>query len=343
MFKSLRLENFRSYEKAEFELGPGINIVVGPNGSGKTSILEALYLIDRGVSFRGEASSLIRRGAEWARVDAADASHRYALKLQSGEGGTRKSLLADDKPVARGATRTILFEPDQLRVVHGPPELRRAWLDELLGRLEASYPLALKNYQRALRQRNSLLAHGSSDDLFVWEMKMSEYGALVAEGRRGLVERLNERLNELYQAVSGSRDVLQLGYSTPFGENYSSDFLAALGNRRDSERRYGFTTVGPHREDLTINFNGLPAAPHASRGERRTIYLSLKFMELGLIETAYGQKVVLLLDDLFGELDDRRKRHLQAALHDHQIIITSTDDHPIQGALPAAKRVIRLR
>lgn len=342
MFKSLRLQNFRSYQDQSFEFGPGVNVVLGPNGSGKTNLLEALYIMSRGSPYRGDTSSLIRHGADWSRIDAQTKNDSYTMKIRAVEESARKQLLKNDQPTRSTNIQVVLFEPDQLRMVHGPPELRRGWLDELLAATELTYALALKNYQRSLRQRNALLGHGRDDDLFVWEMKMSEYGAVVAHSRRRLINHLSGRISELYQSISGSKDKVELSYTSAFGETYASEFLRGLSERRARDRHIGFTVVGPHRDDLAIRFNRSSVADTASRGERRTLYLALKFIEVALVEAATGQPVVLLLDDLFGELDDRRKRHLQSVLVEHQIIITSTDDHPATGILPASKRVIKL-
>lgn len=342
MFKTLRLQNFRNYSDAEFTFGEGVNVVVGPNGSGKTNLLEALYFVTHGKSFRTDISALIANRADWARLDALHGGQELILKLTSGENGVRKQLQKDSKVVHESGVRVVLFEPDQLRMVHGPPELRRAWLDNLLIQLEPAYALGLKNYQRTLHQRNVLLRSGREDDLFVWEIKMSEYGAFIAGIRTQLVANFAERVNELYGAFSGSKDKVAIKYDTPFTESYGSQFLKVLGENRDHDRHRGYTTLGPHRDDLRIEFNKLPIGDIASRGERRTLYLALKFLEAALIESKFEQKAVMLLDDLFGELDDRRKRLLQKTLSDNQIIITSTDDHPIAGSLPATKRVLRL-
>lgn len=343
MIESLRLQNFRSYKDAQFDFSPGVNVVVGPNGSGKTNLLEALYVLSRGTTFRGDDHTLIRHRASWARLDATVGSDSLTLKLQRQSPSPRKTFLKNNKPAKRPGLAQVLFEPDQLRMVHGPPELRRGWIDNLLTQLYLDYADTLQNYQRALRQRNRLLHQGGGkDDFFVWEIKLSEYGAKLVERRVELIQRLDTKLQPFYHRLTGSRDSLHLAYQTPFGADYASQFMSELARRRAQDTLRGYTSVGPHRDDLRLEFNKIPVADIASRGERRTLYLTLKFLEAEVLEDALSIKPIMLLDDLFGELDDRRKRHLQSALVDHQIIITSTDDHPAKGILPATKRVIKL-
>lgn len=343
MFSRLELQNFRSYKEAGFDLGPGVNVIIGPNASGKTNLLEALYVLSRGSSFRTDDTALIRAGAGWSRVDAMYNDDQITIKLITTNSSPRKTYLKNDKAVKHHQTSVVLFEPDQLRIVHGPPDLRRAWVDSLIGQTDQLYQDALDRYTRALRQRNRLLKNNAHpDELFVWEIKLSEYGSQLVAKRLSLIHWLNQKIEPLYQKLANNKDKISLSYKSTLGADYGSELLLGLQSRRDRDKLIGFTTIGPHRDDIAIFFNGQLLSETASRGERRTLYLCLKFLEAQWLQEHKNDTPILLLDDLFGELDDKRKRQLQTILMGHQIIITSTDDHPVGNKLGASKRVIKL-
>lgn len=328
----LELQNFRSYQEATIELSPSVNIVVGPNASGKTNLLEALLVAGHGQSYRTGDAELIRHGADWARIDAHGDQHR-TVKLQRREHVVQRQLSIDDKPLRRLTSATMapitLFEPEHLRLVHGPPELRRDYLDGLLEQLVPGYRDHMQRYRRALSQRNRLLKNRPAklqDQIFVWDLKLSEHGAVMVQERRRLVEQINEQASDLYARLSGQVSQLEVVYHSPLAtHDTASSLLKQLQHKLETDIERGFTGVGPHRDDLSFSLNGHPAGDTASRGETRTIVLMCKLMELTLLETQRDEPPVLLLDDVFSELDGSRRHALTDYLRTYQTIITTTD------------------
>jgi DNA replication and repair protein RecF len=333
MLTDIRLQRFRSYEDASFEFDKGVNIIVGPNASGKTNLLEAVYMLAAGSSYRVRDSEVMRFGADWSRLDGDLPGGRRALKLTvAGNGAATKMLGLDDKQIRRIAMRhtlpVVLFEPDHLRLFSGSPEARRDFLDGLLEQSVAEFGGLRRQYRRALMQRNALLKKGPStnSDLFVWNVRLSELGGRLATHRQELVMRLDEGMTEIYQDISGTDAEVRLSYKTTVqADNYGSSLLKLLQASEELDYTRGFTGYGPHRDDMRVELKGQPTEETASRGEVRTLLLALKVLELRLLEEVRGQRPLLLLDDVFSELDGARRKALTRSLKGYQVFITTTD------------------
>ena len=222
----------------------------------------------------------------------------------------------------------MLFEPNHLQLLHGPPELRRNYLDDILEQTKPGFASFRRNYRRTLSQRNALLKKGftSTGELFPWNLRLSELGAVLSRARFELVSDLAPALFDLYQTLSKSKTEVRVVYQSQFPiETYETTLLSKLESALDHDIARGFTAYGPHREDITITFNDRPATEVASRGETRTAILALKIIELECIEQACGLPPILLLDDVFSELDGARRRALTQYLQTHQTFITTTD------------------
>lgn len=333
MIDSIRLQNFRSYKDDSFEFEPGVNIVVGPNASGKTNLLEAVLVLASGGSYKAKDAELVNFGKDWARLDGFFGKQTRSLKLENGERSVAKNFLIGDKPYKRLrlelTTPTVLFEPNHLQMISRGPEHRREYIDSLLERSQPGFKQLSVNYRRALAQRNALLKHDPAQalpQLFAWNIRLSQLGGKIAEARIALVEDINRAISKSYSRIAGYKSSVVLGYDSPFPpDRYASKLLSKLeaGTRLDFAR--GFTAYGPHREDIIFYLNKHPVNQSASRGEARSIMLGLKIYELVLLEKARGQKPILLLDDVFSELDGARRRALVGYLKNHQTIITTTD------------------
>ena len=332
MLTSLRLQNFRSYTDASFEFGERVNIIVGPNGSGKTNLLEAVQVLAIGGSYRVHDADLVLHGASWARLDASmrDSSSRTVKLVQ--EPRQTKSFEIQDKSYVRLSQHhtlpLVLFEPNHLQLLHGAPELRRSYLDEILEQTKPGYISFRRNYRRVLSQRNALLkrGHPSVGEIFPWNLRLSELGAVITRARFELVCNLAPKLTDLYKTLSKSNAELSIEYTPQFPvETYETSLMSKLETALSHDVARGFTAYGPHREDITVLLNGRPASEVASRGETRTIVLALKILELELIEDARGITPILLLDDVFSELDGARRRALTSYLQAHQTFLTTTD------------------
>lgn len=344
----LQLRHFRSYRDYAVEINDGVNIVVGPNASGKTNLLESMYCIMQGSSFRGRDVDLISFGEEWLRVDAYGSDVERTLKIKRiPQGGSEKAFSLDGLERKRLSRQyslpVVLFEPNHLRLIHGSPELRRGYLDDICVQQDPEAYVARSNYRRALLQRNKLLKQlrggGSRDQLFVWDIKLCEEGARMHEKRRQLISRINERATDLYSAISGRVMGIELCYvSSVSADDYQSHFLKMLTDTAERDIERGFTGAGPHRDDFCVYMNDADASVVASRGEVRTIVLMLKIAEMSLLDST--RRPLVLLDDVFSELDAGRRHALTSHLRDHQTIITTTDADAIVGHFVDGYKII---
>lgn len=334
MITDLRLQNFRSYRDDSFEFDEGVNIIVGPNASGKTNLMEGVQVLCLGSSYRANDKELVRHKKDWARLDGYTNDQQRSVKIEREQGreSVKKSYVIAEKPYKRlsqaKTVPVVLFEPNHLQLLTGSPERRREFLDDLLEQMVTEFGLVRRQYKRTLQQRNALLKHGFSSDqqLFVWNIRLSELGGKVAGYRQELVQKINNSLQALYRQLSNSSLKVKCSYeSSCQADQYGSHMLKKLEASSEEDFRRGFTAYGPHRDDLLVGLGRYPANEVASRGEIRTLLLSIKIVELGLLEEARGQKPVLLLDDVFSELDGARRRALTEFLSGHQTFITTTD------------------
>jgi DNA replication and repair protein RecF len=333
MVTDLRLQNFRSYKDESFELGQAVNIIVGPNASGKTNLLESLLVLCRGNSYRAKDAELVMFDREWARIDVdlENSSHRTVkivkepspAKTYEIEGKTYKRLtLNNSLPV-------VLFEPNHLLLLSGGPDRRREYLDDLLEQTTPGYGTLRRHYRRALAQRNRLLKQPISNvsgQIFPWDVRLSQLAGQIVRARTELVIKISTDYPKIYREISQTKTKVDIEYMHKWPiENYETKLLQELEKNLELDQARGFTGSGPHREDLRVNFDDHPAQETASRGEARTAVLALKISELKLIEEVRQTKPLLLLDDVFSELDGKRRHALTDYLKGHQTFITTTD------------------
>lgn len=331
MIKTLRLQHFRSYNDASFEFEDGVNIVVGPNASGKTNLLESILVLCRGESYRASDTDLVKHDESWSRLDADTAAGNRAIKLEITNNKAQKSYVINETNLKRlPYNRTIpvvLFEPNHLLLLTQSPDLRRGYLDEVLEQTIPAFTQLRRDYKRTLSQRNRLLKQNANpDDYFVWNVRLSELGGQIASARQQFVSSNTNELNTLYNRLVENEHTIEMSYKTSLPvDSYGSSMLRTLEQNLAKDQERGFTTVGPHRDDLALSIDGHELALAASRGETRTVLLALKLLEVQAIEKARNQKPILLLDDVFSELDGARRRNLTDYLQDHQTFITTTD------------------
>jgi len=355
MIVSLRLQNYRSYQDESFEFEPGVNIVVGPNASGKTNLLEAILIITRGSSYRGSDQDVITKGSDWARLDGVyldnqQNAHPRTAKIRQDHTGIEKQFELDDKPFKRlGPERmlpVVVFEPNHLQLITTSPEQRRNLLDNILELTELRFGALKRNYLRALAQRNAFLKqhpNTSLAEIFPWNVRLSDLGGHIATGRQTLIETFNETLSETYSSIAKQPHKVRLEYvSKVTSGNYASGLLKLYEKHHQLDCLRGFTGDGPHRDDARIFIDGTPIQEAASRGETRTLLLSLKVREAEMMESARGIKPLLLLDDVFGELDGARRHALTEFLTKYQTFITTTDADIVSSVFARSSKIIAL-
>ncbi|MGI9027235.1 MAG: DNA replication/repair protein RecF [Candidatus Saccharimonadales bacterium] len=330
----LRLQQYRSYVDASFELGAGVTIVVGPNAAGKTNLLEAIMVACVGKSYRARDTSLVRRDQPWARVDVHTSDNVLrTTKLQTDPAGRlQKTFEIDGKvykrfPVAHRQP-VVLFEPNDLQLIESEPGLRRSYLDDLVEQYIPAYEQHQAHYKRVLAQRNALLKQGSrgSSQLFAWNLRLVDLGEQLVKQRLTLLATINKSIAATYTMIAKDDKKIKLHYESSIDVlNYGTNLLKKLESSVELDMARGFTGSGPHRDDVVVYFGDQPALLSASRGEIRTLLLALKIIELQVLERERGVRPLLLLDDVFSELDGARRRALTKLLKDYQTIITTTD------------------
>lgn len=337
--RELRVANLRSYELFSARFDPAATVIIGRNGTGKTSLLEGIYYLMQGTSFRGRDRDMIAHTS--TRTDlvliGSNEDKRAASLQITPENQIKKSFTIRDRTTARipSAQRrpVVLFEPDELRLLTSSPERRRRFFDGILSRLYPQYGTVLNRYTRTLLQRNELLKRreellGSSwdDQLFVWDMKLAELALEITRQRREFVVVSNSQMSQRYSRLAEAEHHVTMSYHSSLpDEHYQQRLLDRLTAERVADSYRGHTSVGPHRDDFLILLDGHLASETASRGELRSIMLAYKLLEVELQHETHGHLPLILLDDVFSELDIRRETMLMEALANHQTIITATD------------------
>ncbi len=353
----LWLHDFRSYHQLELPLESGLTAIIGPNGVGKTNLLEALGVLATLKSFRGSPTeSLVRRGADMAvvRAEGVRDDRPVLIELELGRGRTRAQVNRQRLKRARdllGALRISVFSPDDLALIKDGPSIRRDYLDDALVALNPATDAMFRDFDRILKQRNALLRQcqgtppGRLDEstevtLNVWDEKFDTVGTHLAEQRESLVGRLAPLVQDSYDVLAGAdddteRQTVDATYQRSWGAVPLSE---ALTEARTVDLRRGVTTVGPHRDELDLRLNGLASRTESSQGEQRTLALALRLAAHRLVTDTIGEPPLLLLDDVLSELDVDRADALLANLPPGQTVITSATDLP-EGTNP--DRVLR--
>jgi DNA replication and repair protein RecF len=339
LVKKIRVQYVRAHKDYTFDVSPTVTVITGANGSGKTSLIEALHVALTGSSFKGTDRDILRSDAPWYRVDVLfDDDTKRTVKYNPDSTSGRKQFIINEKTNYRLPQQhrypVVLFEPDDLRLLNGSPTRRRQFIDRFISQIDPQYSKAVSRYERALKQRNSLLKRSmvTNDDLFAWNISLSEYGAYIITQRLHFVEELNKQLGTIYRIISQTKDEVKVRYSSTLGTNIQQKLLSDLHSFTERDKLLGFTSTGPHRHDVLFDFNNSSALSIASRGEVRSIILALKFLEVHITEDITGKKPIVLLDDVFSELDGTRQRNLVTEFTNHQIIVTSVGVIPIESS-----------
>lgn len=350
--RKLQLENFRNYKKYlfEFALEKKMTILVGPNGIGKTNFLEAIYVLSLGKSFRSlTQENLIKWDYDFMRltgeviIDDDDSNLEvFYSNHPKKQKNFKKNGVNLKNSEYLGHLLTVLFQPEDLNMLYLSPQLRRRYLDIILSQTDRKYLNALLKYKKVLKQRNALLSEIKAaqfegknidhlmEDLSAWDRELIQFGSLLMVKRLELIDFLERNVENIYRTISGGQENIIVEYSSKilkktFGKNIEELYQNELFNRQKRDIFSTETTAGPHRDDLIFFLDGKEISKFASRGEVRTLLLSLKLGEIKYIKEKTGKNPVLLLDDVFSELDRKRQKHLLQSIKDCQTIITTTD------------------
>lgn len=333
----LKVNNYRNAVERMIKLAPNRNAFVGENARGKTNLLEAVYLAGVGKSFRtARDREMIKNDCTRAFVtvvaekDGVTETVKIALDRTS-----NKRVAINDVPISRmselmGVCPVVLFSPDGLKIVKEAPADRRRFMDIALCQVSRAYFSALSQYDKIMQNRNRLLKSGGANDntLAPWDTLLADMGAKIVKSRRGYVKRLEAPAAELHAFLSGGKESLKLEYEGEDGESVE-DIKNALLRKfeldRDADLRLKYTHTGPHKDDIAITVNGVDIRAFGSQGQQRTVALALKLAEMRLLTDVLGTSPVLLLDDVFSELDRERRSKLLSALDGFQSVVTATE------------------
>ena len=342
IISSIKLNNFRCHGDFSYNFKRKTSVIVGENGSGKTSVLEAIYEALRGKSFRAVDSDILRRESDYYRIEVnfldgertvvafgdLDASHE--LKKQFLVGGKKYTRLPK-----KYRYPIVLFLPDDLHLLSSSPTKKRDFFDRILSELNDSYTTTLNRYEKALKQRNDLLksfADGSVEELrsviFSWNLLLAKYGTEIRKERQKFVSELNKRLTNTYRAIAGgdNSDEVVVKYKLQGEDVSEGEYFKRLEFELNRDLILGHTGFGVHRDSYEFIFNNTDADGSASRGEVRSIFLAMKFIEADLIFEKFNKRPIVLLDDVFSELDEGRQKCLVKNFKDNQVILTSVDE-----------------
>lgn len=339
----------RSHIKSSYTFDDHMNAIVGPNGSGKTSVIESLYVLLKGSSFKGTVSDMVKHGqnnlAIGIDINTDSTSHTRSLKVLKTEETTQKKWSIDNKKYSRlpigERLPVVLFEPNLASLITGSPAKRRLYIDGIAGQLDYEIAKSLTKFDRILVQRNKLIKSNNSLDntgvksqLFVWNTQLAHESEKIIKARHKLISKLQSELSSYYRQLGGTDDI-RIKYKSSNSndpENYASNMMSNLDSNLSRDLVLGYTTIGPHRDDVIFEISDKPASIRASRGEVRTIVIALKLLETALLSdqaSPYGIKPTLLLDDVLSELDLSHQEKVLDGLKDHQVFITTTDAHAL--------------
>ncbi|MDO5441746.1 MAG: DNA replication/repair protein RecF [Bacillota bacterium] len=344
LIKNIELKNFRNYKNLKLEFDDKLNIFLGQNAQGKTNLLESLFVIGMGKSFRTNSDKeMILFNQEFANVKAniLDDNNEDEIEITYRPEG--KIIKLDGIKLKRTVdlletVYIVEFSPEDLKIVKEGPDHRRRFLDRELCQIKPIYYSDLGNYKKVLKERNSLLRQKNLDkNLYsVFNEALSEYGVRIKKEREIFINRILDISKNIHKDITSGMEELNLSYETKITDKES--YIKTLEENFNKDIEKGFTSFGPHKDDIKIEINGIDIRTYGSQGQQRTAALSMKLAEIGLIKQETGKDAVLMLDDVLSELDQNRQRYLIEAMKGIQIFITATEiDENLRVLLPEGK------
>lgn len=337
--EKLTLKNYRNYEKAEFNFNSGINILVGDNGQGKTNCAEAIFYLCTGYSPKATRDKqLIKDGEESFNINCNAISRYGTVSVDiSYNTKTEKSIKVNGVPLKKigelmGNVNSVFFNPSELKLIKESPEDRRRFMDIAICQTSKTYFYALQKYRKILEQRNNLLKNPDREVIFetlpLWDDQLCTYAEIIVNERKEFLNKLCPHAKQIHNFLTGGKEELELSFELSYveeGLSVKDSLVKALSEKYEKDIVLGYTSVGPHRDDIKIKLNGIDVRIYGSQGQQRTSALSLKLAELEIFNEKFNEYPVLILDDALSELDKSRRKKLLEMVSGMQTIITCTE------------------
>ncbi len=339
---NIKLNNFRNYSALNTELNPNINIIIGDNAQGKTSLLEAVYVLARGSSYKNTMSEIISWNEESSLLEGTFYKKYYKDHVRISLNKPNKSAIyindkkANKRSVLWEKVQVVLFSPEDLKMIKEGPDLRRKFIDSGLNNTKPSYSNVLRDYSRALYQRNNLLkslrrSNYGRETLEVWDKQLVHLGKKIIVSRINFLKKINSITKEIHYTLTSNQEELKLFYISNIIKNGEDiDHIEQVYEkkiRQNLERdiQKGYTSIGPHVDDIRVTINDFDAKTYGSQGQQRTAALSLKLSEIELIKSEIDENPIILLDDVMSELDAKRQEKIIKYFESSQVFITCTE------------------
>lgn len=348
IIRNIKLKNFRNYENLDFVLNNRLNIIIGNNAQGKTNILESIYFLSLTKSFFAVNDKVvIKKNCLYARIDGVITSNNGCNNLSILVNNYGKYLKIGNKEIKKssdylGYLKVILFSPDNIRLLKEGPSIRRRFLNIEISQLSKRYILILNQFNDLLKQRNEYLKNirnslMDKDYMLILNQKFAELAYQIYNFRNDFIVEINKRIKDIYKSIINI-DNIEIKYITDVKLNDKETMINEIKDRLDKnydkEILYGNTLIGPQRDDFSILLNGNDISSYGSQGQMRIAILSVKLSEIDIIFNKFGEYPVILLDDIFSELDvDKRNKLIKYLNCDRQVIITTTDIENINEEL----------
>lgn len=344
--KNLKLKDYRNYKSLDLDFSKNINIIFGDNAQGKTNILEAIFLCASGKSHRTQKFfELIRMGEEKNNIELNLSKNENNIKINMQfDKHEKRNLSINDIKIKKignlmGNLIAVFFSPDELKIIKGSPTERRRFLDITISQFKPRYFYALQQYNKVITQRNILLKElfekrDLIDTLDVWDIQLASIGSYIIKSRIDFIKQLNSMANKKHVLLTDNIEDLKIDYEPSFPiqldlskDEIEKDFYSKLKSYRNTDIKRGLTTVGPQRDDFLVTINNKDLKLYGSQGQQRTAVLSMKLAKIDIIYQDTGMYPILLLDDVFSELDSKRQKCLLEVLENVQTFITCTSEN----------------
>ncbi len=330
--KNIEIKNFRNIENLNLKPNDEINIISGENAQGKTNLIEAIWFFTGAKSFRGiKDIEAIKKDKEKANIKidffAGNIENNAEIEIKEKRKAKLNGKNLSSATLLAGNFNSVVFSPDDLYFVSGAPTLRRKFIDIAIGQIYPKYIEILKEYARAVKQRNNILKESIKDGslLFLiedFENIIANEGTKIINYRKKYLNLLKEKAEKIYSGISEEKEELTIKYESTVKEN----FLKELKEARQNDRFKGITSIGPHRDDIIFEINNMNAKEFASQGQKRSIALSIKLAEAEIIKDITNRQPIVLLDDVMSELDKKRQNYILNKIKGIQVFITCCDE-----------------